>query len=397
MTTIRSHNLLLLLLPLLLLSSSATPSSATSTHNVVAYGAKPGGTTDSRQAFLSAWKNACASARPATLYVPRGKFLLAGRIVFDGECRNSKMVVRIDGTLVAPADYRVLKDGGYWVLFQNVNGLSVYGGVLDGRGSGLWDCKKAGHSCPFGATSIGFLNSRNIVIDGLTSLNSQVFHIVIYGCNNVKLQGTKVSASGVSPNTDGIHVQMSSHVTILSSTIATGDDCVSIGPGTSTLWIENMACGPGHGISVGSLGKYSNEPGVQNVTVKSVSFTGTQNGARIKSWGRPSNGFAKNIIFQHVTMNNVQNPIVIDQNYCPGNVRCPGKISGIKVSDVTYEDIHGSSATEVAVNFDCSPERPCTGIKLRNVRLSYKNQKAEASCKHAGGTVSGTVQPNSCL
>jgi polygalacturonase len=62
------------------------------------------------------------------------------------------------------------------------------------------------------------------------------------------VQGVRVSAAGDSPNTDGIHVQSSTGVTILNSRIGTGDDCVSIGPGTSNLWIENVACGPGHGI-----------------------------------------------------------------------------------------------------------------------------------------------------
>ena len=36
--------------------------------------------------------------------------------------------------------------------------------------------------------------------------------------------------------------------------------------------------------SIGSLGKDQQEAGVQNVTIKTVTFTGTQNGVRIKSW-----------------------------------------------------------------------------------------------------------------
>lgn len=82
-------------------------------------------------------------------------------------------------------------------------------------------------------------------------------------------------------------------------------------------------------ISIGSLAKEMNEPGVQNMTVKDVTFVGTQNGVRIKSWGRPSHGFVKNVIFQHCTMINVQNPIIIDQNYCPNMEGCPGKVSYI--------------------------------------------------------------------
>lgn len=68
------------------------------------------------------------------------------------------------------------------------------------------------------------------------------------------------------------------------------------------------------------------ENGVQNVTVKSATFTNTQNGVRIKTWGRPSKGFARNILFQDNVMVNVENPIIIDQNYCPDNKGCPGQV-----------------------------------------------------------------------
>lgn len=365
------------------------------TYNVVNLGAKGDGKTDSTKAFLHAWTAACASASPATIYVPPGRYFLRNA-VFSG-CKNHAITFRIDATLVAPADYRVIGNAGNWLAFEDVTGVSILGGILDGQGTGLWACKNSGKSCPSGATTLGFTNSNNILISGLTSLNSQKFHIVINGCQNVKLQGVRVSASGDSPNTDGIHVQLSSGVTILDTKIKTGDDCVSIGPGASNLWIENVACGPGHGISVGSLGKELKEAGVQNVTVKTVTFTGSQNGVRIKSWARASTGFARGILFQHILMVDVQNPIIIDQNYCPDNKNCPGQVSGVKVSDVTYQDIHGTSATEVAVKFDCSSKNPCSGINLKDVKLTYKNKAAEASCANADGKASGFIEPESCL
>ncbi|KAL5783955.1 hypothetical protein ACOSQ2_006347 [Xanthoceras sorbifolium] len=370
-------------------SSSAIPV----TFNVADLGARPDGTTDSTQAFLGAWARACSSTLAATIYVPLGRFLLRN-VVFDGKgCKNNHIVVRIDGTLVAPTNYNVIGKVKHWLSFEHVDGVSVLGGVLDGQGTGLWTCKRAGNKgCPNGATSLGFSNSNNVVINGVTSLNSQLYHIDIDSCNNVKIQGVKVTASGDSPNTDGIHVQ-SDGVTILNSIIATGDDCISIGPGTTNLWIENVVCGPGHGISVGSLGKELQEPGVENVTVLSATFRGTENGLRIKSWGRSSNGFARNIVFQHALMIDVENPIVIDQNYCPGNDNCPGQASGVQISDVTYHDIHGTSASEVAVKFDCSSKHPCSGITVEDVKLTYKNQQAESSCRNALGSVSGLVQP----
>ncbi|GMN57206.1 hypothetical protein TIFTF001_026318 [Ficus carica] len=377
-------------------ASFAAAAAATRTYNVVSLGAKADGKTDSAQAFLAAWAKACASPKSAIVYVPQGRFFLKN-VVFGGECNNN-VTFSIAGTLVAPSDYRVIGYSDNWILFHHVNGVTISGGILDAQGTSLWACKKSGEGCPGGATSLEFSNSENIKIMGLTSINSQMFHIVINCCNNVKLQGVSVSASGNSPNTDGIHVEASTGVTILNSQIGTGDDCVSIGPGTTNLWIQDIACGPGHGISIGSLGKELKEAGVQNVTVKTTTFTGTENGFRIKSWGRPSSGFARSILFQHGIMINVQNPIIIDQNYCPDEKNCPGQDSGVKVSNVTYQDINGTSATEVAVKFDCSSKSSCSNIRLQDVNLTYKNVlPAQASCNHASGTASGLVQPSSCL
>ncbi|KAL6344169.1 hypothetical protein AAG906_031883 [Vitis piasezkii] len=361
------------------------------TYNVVNLGAKGDGKTDSTKAFLHAWTAACASASPATIYVPPGRYFLRNA-VFSG-CKNHAITFRIDATLVAPADYRVIGNAGNWLAFEDVTGVSILGGILDGQGTGLWACKNSGKSCPSGATTLGFTNSNNILISGLTSLNSQKFHIVINGCQNVKLQGVRVSASGDSPNTDGIHVQLSSGVTILDTKIKTGDDCVSIGPGASNLWIENVACGPGHGISVGSLGKELKEAGVQNVTVKTVTFTGSQNGVRIKSWARASSGFAR------VSFSNTSSWSMSKTPFSLTNITAPTTrtVSGVKVSDVTYQDIHGTSATEVAVKFDCSSKYPCSGINLKDVKLTYKNKAAEASCANADGKASGFIEPESCL
>ncbi|AES64731.2 endo-polygalacturonase [Medicago truncatula] len=334
---------------------------------------------------------------PSTIYVPHGKFLL-GRVTFRGECTNKDISIIIDGTLVAPSDYHVIGEASYWLTFENVSGVKIHGGVLDGKGTSLWDCKNSGKSCPMGAAvNTWNFNSDNIIITGLTSLNSQMFHIVIRECRNVKVDGVKIIAPKNSPNTDGIHVQSSSDITILKPRIRTGDDCISIGPSTRNLWIEHVECGPGHGISIGSLGWKLNEPGVKNVTVKSTTFTKTQNGFRIKSWGKPSNGFVRHVHFVHATMIDVQNPILIDQHYCPLYKGCSNEASGIMISDVLYKDIQGTSATKVAVRFECSSKQPCRRIKLEDLKLSYKNQVPKALCNHVAGTASGMVQPQSCL
>lgn len=61
------------------------------------------------------------------------------------------------------------------------------------------------------------------------------------------------------------------------------------------------------------------------MTVTNSVFTKTQNGVRLKSWARPSGGYARNIVFRNLVMRNVGNPIIIDQKYCPNNI-CPRQV-----------------------------------------------------------------------
>nr|GEY27505.1 polygalacturonase-like [Tanacetum cinerariifolium] len=96
-------------------------------------------------------------------------------------------------------------------------------------------------------------------------------------------------------------------------------------------------------------------------------------------------------------MVNVQYPIIIDGNYCPRKKNCPNDLSGVKISNVVYEDVHGTSATQVAVKFDCNKGSPCNGIRLKDVNLVYAGKPAVSSCSYAAGTASGFLLPTSCL
>jgi polygalacturonase len=66
--------------------------------------------------------------------------------------------------------------------------------------------------------------------------------------------------------------------------IHAGDDCVSIQTGCSNVYIHNVNCGPGHGISIGGLGKDNTKACVSNITVRDVVLHGTMTGVRIKTW-----------------------------------------------------------------------------------------------------------------
>lgn len=154
------HHLLLLPLmaqPKILLFLNlflALSSDAMAAYNIINFGAKPDGRTDSAKAFLRAWAAACSSKTPASIYVPSGKFLVS-QALFNGPCKNAAIKITIDGTIFAPSGYSSMTD---WVTFKYVQGLSISGGVLDGRGQAFWACKMAGKNCPQGA-SVNFLLS----------------------------------------------------------------------------------------------------------------------------------------------------------------------------------------------------------------------------------------------
>jgi len=120
-------------------------------------------------------------------------------------------------------------------------------------------------------------------------------------------------------------VGRSSQITITNADIGTGDDCISFGAGTQDITVNQVTCGPGHGISVGSLGKYQSEEPVSGIRVTGATLSNTDNGVRIKTWPASSSGVASDIHFEDVVMNNVANPIIIDQNYCP-NGQCSNQV-----------------------------------------------------------------------
>ncbi|KAF7040550.1 hypothetical protein CFC21_050442 [Triticum aestivum] len=390
------HRLSLLLVVLTALVALTTAAE----YNVVDYGARPDGGTDSAGAFLAAWGAACndtgrSGSRPV-LRVPAGNFLVS-RAYFKGPCRSAGVDVVIDNNSTVFAPPAV--DSRAWIMFHHADGLAIRGGTLDGQGQEYWACKKAGRcTAGQGPRTLDISQSKGVSVKQLTLLDSKEFHMTIFDCTGMTVQGVRIIAPADSPNTDGIHASHSHHVRILNTTIGTGDDCISLGPGTSDMLIRDIKCGPGHGISIGSLGWQDGEEGVRNVTVDRAVLKGTTNGLRIKTWAMPNSGSVTNVSFSRVTMNRVGNPILVDQNYCPRKVDCPGNSSGVQISDLSYTDIKGSSATPVAVKFNCSGTNPCSGIKLKNIRLRYRHQRpAQAKCQNAVGSVSGEVTPPSCF
>ncbi|XP_020870027.1 probable polygalacturonase At1g80170 isoform X1 [Arabidopsis lyrata subsp. lyrata] len=369
--------------------------------NVDTFGAAGDGVSDDTQAFISAWSKACGTSKSVFL-VPEGRRYLVNATKFNGPCEQ-KLIIQIDGTIVAP-DEPSNWDSKFqriWLEFSKLKGVVFQGkGVIDGSGSKWWaaSCKKnKSNPCKSAPTALTIESSSGVKVSGLTIQNSQQMNFIIARSDSVRVSKVMVSSPGDSPNTDGIHITGSTNVILQDCKIGTGDDCVSIVNASSNIKMKNIYCGPGHGISIGSLGKDNTTGIVTQVVLDTALLRETTNGLRIKTY-QGGSGYVQGIRFTNVEMQDVANPILIDQFYCDSPTTCQNQTSAVKISQIMYRNITGTTKSEKAIKFACSDTVPCSHIVLNNVNLEGKDGQVEAYCNSAEGFGYGVIHPSAdCL
>lgn len=367
--------------------------------DVTKYGAVPNNDRkDNTQAFMKTWVAACkTSTAPAKMLVPEGSFLV-GPVVFQGPCKSSHpIIIEVLGTIKGTTDVSEYSSPE-WFSIEQIDGLLLTGnGTFDGQGPKVWkynDCK-TNPDCQHLAATLKISHVNNAIIEGITSLDSKWFHFFAYGCKNITFNNVKVIAPDESPNTDGIHLSATSSATVNGVTIQTGDDCLAIGQDTHDILVQNVTCGPGHGLSIGSLGKWAWDKSVSQIHVKNCTLTNSTNGARIKTWAGKTSGTASGIIFEDLIMNGVKNPIIIDQSYGGKN-----SASKWKISDVHFKNIKGTSISKVSVSLGCSQLFPCdvelSGINLKYVGQKFKTPQTDSVCSNTKLLRFGSENPRPC-
>ncbi|KAK6125173.1 hypothetical protein DH2020_041074 [Rehmannia glutinosa] len=258
------------------------------------------------------------------------------------------------------------------------------------KGDGFYDDTKVSGTivAPLDPTAVTFHKCKNLKVRNISLVYSQQMHMAFTQCTLVAASGITIIAPPDSPNTDGIHISGSTHVELKDLIISTGDDCISIVSNSSKIRIKNIICGPGHGISIGSLGKYNSSSSVEDVIVSGAVLFNTENGVRIKTW-QGGSGFARKITFENIWMKNVSNPIIIDQYYCDSPVTCLNQTSAVGIDSISFRGIKGTSATEEAIIFACSDSYPCKRLHLENIQIITSTGTAKSFCWEAYGTSSG--------
>ncbi|KAL8043025.1 hypothetical protein ABFX02_09G091400 [Erythranthe guttata] len=368
-------------------------------YDVTHFGAVGDGKTNDTKAFQAAWKAACnGTESEVKITVPFGKSFLVFPVVFNGPCKCHTITFEILGKIIAPPRSGWSKKGtDEWLYFHRVDNLLVSGdgkGLLDGKGETWWQ-----HGSSSRPTALRFSHCSKLNVRGLKHINSGKNHVSLNHCDDVNVSNLTMIAPQFSPNTDGIDISASTNLHIHNCTMETGDDCIAINGGTSNVMISNIRCGPGHGISIGSLGKKGKHEIVEAISVRNCTFNRTENGVRIKTW-QGGSGFARNITFANIRFIDADNPVIIDQYYCP-HKKCANKTSAVQVTDVTYMGLHGTSSCKNAtINFSCSETFPCTNIVLKDVDIESDDpsRPTSATCINAHARVDRTLKPTlNCL
>lgn len=138
---------------------------------------------------------------------------------------------------------------------------------------------------------------------------------------------------------------------------------------------------------------------MSNVRVRDSVIKESDNGVRIKTW-QGGSGAVTGITFSNVHMDNVRNPIIIDQFYCLSK-ECSNQTSGVFVSGIQYESIKGTyDIRSPPMHFACSDSVPCTNITLSDIELlpALGEIVLDPYCWNAyGGLQSLTIPPVYCL
>ncbi|KAI4922684.1 hypothetical protein J4E90_001117 [Alternaria incomplexa] len=124
---------------------------------------------------------------------------------------------------------------------------------------------------------------------------------------------------------------------------------------SKNIHVKNATCYESGAMVIGSMGNPTNVPEtVDNVLFEDITAIHSSNAAWIKTY--PGQGHVKNVTFRNIKFQDVNQPIYVSPCiYSYQN--CDS--SRLKISDITWENITGTSRYNVAAGIYCSRGAPC--------------------------------------
>jgi polygalacturonase len=69
----------------------------------------------------------------------------------------------------------------------------------------------------------------------------------------------------------------------------------------------------------------------------------------------------------------------------------------VKIQNVAFRNINGTSASPVAVQIQCSDAVPCEGMEISNVILKSDKFDLKTQCVNVRGVSDGSMNTASCV
>jgi len=267
----------------------------------------------------------------------------------------------------------------------------VGGGTIDGNAAAgdWWQDPKEKREARRPRTV--FLNGcRNVLVQGVTVRNSPSWTIHPLFSRSLRFHALTIENPKDSPNTDGLDPESCEDVEIVGARVSVGDDCIAIKSGkifwgkllkrpSRRIRIRRCLMEHGHGaVVIGS----EMAGGIYDVEVSHCLFRLTDRGLRLKTRrGRGEDGVIDGVALHDVRMEDVADPLVVNSFYCcdpdgrgdyvqdrralPVDERTP------RIANVRFERVVATGVRHAAAYVLGLPERPVTGLVLRDVRIAY--------------------------
>lgn len=274
----------------------------------------------------------------------------------------------------------------------NVSNVLIYGsGTIDGNASfdNWWKEPKKKVNA-YRPRLIFLNNCETISIQDITFKNSPSWTIHPYFSKQLKFINLHIINPKDSPNTDGINPESCNGVDIIGTNFSLGDDCIAIKSGkvymgkkyktpSENIRIHQCFMEHGHGsITIGS----EMAGGVRNVIVSSCFFSHTDRGLRIKTRrGRGKDGIIDNITFQHIKMNHVLTPIVINSfyycdpdghsDYVKSKDLLPVDEGTPSIIQLSFKDLECMNCHVAAAFIYGLPEKKIKKIYMENISIQF--------------------------
>lgn len=217
------------------------------------------------------------------------------------------------------------------------------------------------------------VRAKNVLIEGVTIVNSPMFEINPVMCANVTIRDVKISSHG--PNNDGCDPDSSTDVLIENCVFDTGDDCIAIKSGrnrdgrrlgmpSENIVIRNCRMKDGHGgVTIGS----EMSGGVRNVFAEDcVLDSPNLNEAMRFKTNAMRGGTIENVYFRNLTIGQVADAILQVDFFYEEGPKGPETpvVRNIEIRDVTCKK------AKYALYVRGFPNDPVRDIRLEHCDFS---------------------------